>query len=414
MNDISIQKTFNVTNIRSHFPILQTQVYKHPLVYFDNAATSQKPQSVIDAITDYYQNYNANIHRGVHYLSQKASQAYDDVRIKTQQFIGAAQASEIVFVRGTTEAINLIAATYGRQQLKPGDEILISYMEHHSNIVPWQILAQQTGAVLKVIPVNQKGELDLIAIDALCTSKTKIVSIAYVSNALGTINPVQQIIDKAHKVGAVVCIDGAQAVSHFDVDVQQLNCDFFAFSAHKMLGPTGIGVLYGKHKLLTKMPPYMGGGDMIQSVSFEKTTYNEVPYKFEAGTPHVAGVIGLGAALDYWQQINRQQAAQYEAGLLTYCTQQLQQLSQVKIIGTAAHKCSVCSFVIEGINNLDAGMFLDTQGIAVRTGQHCTEPLMRAMGVQGTIRASFFFYNTMHEVDRLIEGVKQCIALLSK
>ncbi|HQV00385.1 MAG TPA: cysteine desulfurase, partial [Bacteroidia bacterium] len=354
------------------------------------------------------------IHRGVHYLSQIASQAYDDVRIKTQKFLGAAQASEIVFVRGTTEAVNLVAATYGRQQLKAGDEILISHMEHHSNIVPWQILAQQTGAVLKVIPINKNGELDMQAFYVLCTAKTKIVSVTYVSNALGTINPVKEIIDNAHKQGAVVLIDGAQAVSHFDLDVQELNCDFFACSAHKMLGPTGIGVLYGKHHLLTQMPPYMGGGDMIQSVSFNGTTYNEVPYKFEAGTPHIEGVIAWGAALDYWQTINRAQAMQHEQSLLNYCTNQLQQIKRVKIIGTAANKCSVCSFVIEGVSNFDAGMFLDTMGIAVRTGQHCTEPLMDALGVKGTIRASFFFYNTIAEVDKLIAAVKKCIDVLAK
>lgn len=403
---------FNVEEVRKDFPILTQKVYGHPLVYLDNAATSQKPQVVIDALTKYYSEYNANIHRGVHYLSQKASQAYDDVRVKTQKFINANSEKEIVFVRGTTEAINLVASTYGRKNIHAGDEIIISAMEHHSNIVPWQMLCEEKKAVLKVIPMNDAGQLLIDEFEKLYSLKTKFISLVYVSNSLGTINPVKEIIAKAHEKNIPVMLDGAQAVSHFPVDVQDLDCDFFAFSGHKMLGPTGIGVLFGKINLLENMPPYMGGGDMISSVSFEKTTYNEVPHKFEAGTPHVEGVIALGAAIDYWNSLNRDEVIAHEDALLKYCAEQLSQIPEVKFIGTAKEKTGVCAFILEGINALDAGMFLDTLGIAVRTGHHCTEPVMMRLNIPGTIRASFFFYNTFEEVDKLVDGVKKAVKLL--
>ena len=413
--------TFDFNKIRNDFPILSQKVYGKPLVYFDNAATSQKPQQVIECITKYYNEYNANIHRGVHYLSQKASQAYDDVRVKTQQFINAASEKEIIFVRGTTEGINLVASTYGRKNIQAGDEIIISAMEHHSNIVPWQMLCEEKNAVLKVIPMNDAGELSIDEFEKLLSPKTKFISLVYVSNSLGTINPVKEIISLVRKHSlslgegrgkAVILLDGAQAISHFPIDVQDLDCDFFAFSGHKMLGPTGIGVLYGKMNLLEDMPPYMGGGDMISSVSFEKTTYNEVPYKFEAGTPHVEGVIALGAAMDYFNALDRNAAMLHEEALLKYCTEQLSIIQEVKFIGTAREKTGVCAFILQGINALDAGMFLDTLGIAVRTGHHCTEPVMTRFNIPGTIRASFFFYNTIEEVDRFVDGVKKAVALL--
>ncbi|MEO8146437.1 MAG: cysteine desulfurase [Bacteroidia bacterium] len=404
--------TFDINKIRNDFPILSQKVYGKQLVYFDNAATSQKPKQVIDCISKYYSEYNANIHRGVHYLSQKASQAYDDVRVKTQKFINANSEKEIVFVRGTTEAINLVASTYGRKNIHAGDEIIISAMEHHSNIVPWQMLCEEKKAVLKVIPMNDAGQLLIDEFEKLYSLKTKFISLVYVSNSLGTINPVKEIIAKAHEKNIPVMLDGAQAVSHFPVDVQDLDCDFFAFSGHKMLGPTGIGVLFGKINLLENMPPYMGGGDMISSVSFEKTTYNEVPHKFEAGTPHVEGVIALGAAIDYWNSLNRDEVIAHEDALLKYCAEQLSQIPEVKFIGTAKEKTGVCAFILEGINALDAGMFLDTLGIAVRTGHHCTEPVMMRLNIPGTIRASFFFYNTFEEVDKLVDGVKKAVKLL--
>ncbi len=413
--------TFDVNQIRNDFPILSQKVYGKPLVYFDNAATSQKPQVVIDCISKYYSEYNANIHRGVHFLSQKASQAYDDVRKKVHEFIGSKIEQEIIFVRGTTEAINLVASTYGRKNIQAGDEIIISTMEHHSNIVPWQMLCEEKNAILKVIPINDAGELLMDEFIKLLSPKTKFISLVYVSNSLGTINPVKEIISLVRKHslsfgegrGEVkILLDGAQAISHFPIDVQDLDCDFFAFSGHKMLGPTGIGVLYGKLNLLEDMPPYMGGGDMISSVSFEKTTYNEVPYKFEAGTPHIEGVIALGAAIDYYNTMDRSAAIAHEDALLKYCTEQLSKIDEVKLIGTAKEKAGVCAFILEGINALDAGMFLDTLGIAVRTGHHCTEPVMTRFNIPGTIRASFFFYNTFEEVDSLVDGVKKAVALL--
>lgn len=405
-------RVFDVMKIRRDFPILSTLVYGKPLVYFDNAATSQKPRQVIDAITEYYTSYNANIHRGVHALSQKASQAYDEVRGKVQRFINAGDEREIIFTSGTTASINLVSSTYGRKFLNPGDEILISSMEHHSNLVPWQMLCMEKECVLKVIPMTDSGELIMEEFDRLLTPKVKLISIVHTSNSLGTINPVKEMIAKAKRFNIPVLVDGAQAVVHEPVDVRDLGCDFFAFSGHKMLGPTGVGVLYGRMELLEAMPPWQGGGDMIRSVSLVKTEYNEVPYKFEAGTPNVADVIGLGAAIDYMNQLDRSGASMHEERLLQYATEQLRAIDGVKIIGSAAHKTGVLSFIIDGVNAMDAGMYLDTLGVAVRTGHHCTEPVMDRMGVAGTIRASFLFYNTTEEVNKLIEGVKGAIRLL--
>ncbi|MBL7923656.1 MAG: cysteine desulfurase [Bacteroidia bacterium] len=403
---------FNVNEIRKDFPILSVKAYGKPLVYFDNAATSQKPQPVIDSLVDYYTNYNANIHRGVHFLSQKASSAFDEVREKARAFIHAASEREIIFVRGTTEAINLVASTYGRKHLEKGDEILISAMEHHSNIIPWQMLCGEKGAVLKVIPMNDRGELMLDKVEALLSEKTKLVSLVHVSNSLGTINPVKEVIALAHAKGIPVLVDGAQSTAHGEVDVQDLDADFFAFSAHKILGPTGVGCLYGKLHLLEDMPPYQGGGEMIQTVSFDRTTYNEVPYKFEAGTPNIADVIALGAAFDYWSRLDRKAAGAWEQELLTRATTLVSGIPGVRLIGTAAQKAGVLSFVIEGVNALDAGMYLDTKGIAVRTGHHCTEPVMLRFGIPGTLRASFMFYNTMDEVDLLAENLRNAIRFL--
>ncbi len=403
---------FDVQTLRKDFPILSQKVYGKPLIYLDNAATSQKPQFVIDSLVKYYTEYNANIHRGVHHLSQKASVAYDDVRTKVQQFINAESDKEIVFVRGTTEGINLVAATFGRMNVKAGDEVIISTMEHHSNIVPWQMLCEESGATLKVIPINEQGEIIFEEYEKLLNERTKLVSITYISNSLGTINPIKRIIEKAHQHGVPVLVDAAQAVSHFKVDVAALDCDFLVFSSHKMYGPTGTGVLYGKMKHLEAMPPYQGGGDMIKSVSFVKTTYNEIPFKFEAGTPNVADVIAFGAAIDYLNSLNHYGIEIHEKKLLDYATEQLSAIEGLKIIGTAKEKAGVISFVLEGINAMDAGMYLDTLGIAVRTGQHCTEPVMDFFNIPGTIRASFLFYNTLEEIDFLAEGIKKAIRLL--
>jgi cysteine desulfurase/selenocysteine lyase len=403
---------FNINKIRSEFPILSEKAYGKPLVYFDNAASSQKPKVVIDALVDYYSSYNANIHRGVHFLSQKASAAFDAVREKVKTFINAPSEREIIFVRGTTEAINLVASTYGRKNIGQGDEILISAMEHHSNIVPWQMLCEEKGAVLKVIPMNEKGELMMNELPALLTEKTKFVSVVHISNSLGTINPVKEIIRQAHAKGIPVLVDGAQSTAHEIIDVQDLDADFFTFSGHKILGPTGVGCLYGKLHLLEAMPPYHGGGEMISSVSFEKTTYNEVPFKFEAGTPNIADVIALGTAIDYWNQLDRQAVSAWEKELLNYATKLISEIPAVRLIGTAENKASVVSFVIEGVNALDAGMFLDTKGIAVRTGHHCTEPVMQFFKIPGTLRASFMFYNTKEEIDSLVENLTKAIALL--
>lgn len=404
---------FDVQQIRNEFPILKEQPYGKPLVYFDNAASSQKPQAVIDALVNYYSHENANIHRGVHYLSQKASAAFDAVRGKVREFINAADEREIVFVRGTTEAINLVASSFGKSQLKKGDEVLISAMEHHSNIVPWQMICEEKGAVLKVIPMNEAGEIILEEVDELLTEKTRIVSIVHISNSLGTINPVKEIIRKAHAKGIPVLVDGAQSTAHTAIDVQDLDADFFAFSGHKILGPTGVGCLYGKFHLLEAMPPYQGGGEMIHTVSFQQTTYNEVPFKFEAGTPNIADVIALGAAIDYWNSIDRKGAEAWEQELLSYATALLREIPGVRLIGTAAQKASVISFVVEGVNALDAGMYLDTKGVAVRTGHHCTEPVMNFFNVPGTIRASFMFYNTREEVEQLAQHLRKAISFLN-
>ena len=409
---ITDASTFDPQLVRKNFPVLSEKVYGKPLAYFDNAATSQKPEVVINKLSEYYSQYNANIHRGVHFLSQKASNAFDEVRVKVKRFINSDSEREIIFTRGTTESINLVASSFGRKFIGAGDEVLISAMEHHSNIVPWQLLCEEKGAKLKVIPMNDQGELILDEFIKLINPKTKFISVVHTSNSLGTINPVKEIIRIAHEKNIPVLVDGAQAVAHTIVDVQDLDCDFFAFSGHKMFGPTGVGCLYGKMKWLDQMPPYQGGGEMIHSVSFEKTTYNEVPFKFEAGTPNIADVIGLGAAIDYLGALNRNDAEKYEHDLMLYATEKLSAIEHVKLIGTAKNKASVVSFIIEGVNALDAGMYLDTLGIAVRTGHHCTEPVMSRLGIPGTIRASFMFYNTFEEIDRLADGIKKAIKLL--
>jgi len=397
--------TLDVENIRQDFPILHQEVNGNPLVYLDNAATSQKPRQVIEALDKYYQEDNANIHRGVHTLSERATIDYEQAREKVRSFINANSEKEIIFVRGATEGINLIAQSYGRNKLKAGDEIIISEMEHHSNIVPWQLLCEQTGAILKIIPINDSGELILEEFDKLLNSKTKIVSVVHISNALGTINPIQTIIDRAHEHNAVVIIDGAQATPHTAVDVQALDCDFYVFSGHKLFAPTGVGVLYGKAHLLEAMPPWQGGGDMIKMVSFEKTLYNDLPYKFEAGTPHIAGVIGLGAAIDYVSATGLEAIAAHEHELLEYATEKILEVKGLRLIGTAQQKTSILSFVIDSIHPHDIGTILDHEGIAIRTGHHCAMPVMTHFNVPATARASFAFYNTFEEVDRLIQAL---------
>lgn len=406
-------RKFDVASVRIDFPILNEKPYGKSLVYFDNAATSQKPKVVIDSLVNYYTKYNANVHRGIHYLSQKASDAFDEVRFKVKDFLNASSEKEIIFTRGTTESINLVASTYGRANVNQGDEVIVSAMEHHSNIVPWQLLCIEKGATLRVIPMNDNGELLLDEFANMLSHKTKIVSVVHTSNSLGTINPIKEIVKLAHAKNIPVLVDGAQAVAHGGVDVQDLDCDFFAFSGHKMLGPTGIGGLYGKFELLENMPPYQGGGEMIKSVSFERTTFNDVPYKFEAGTPNIADTIALGYAIDYWNTMDRVAATQHELELLKYCSDQLSAMPAVRLIGTAKNKASVVSFVLDGINAMDAGMYLDTKGIAVRTGQHCTEPVMTRFGIPGTLRASFMFYNTFDEVDLLIQHTKNAISFLN-
>ena len=396
---------FEVEKIRADFPILQQTVYGKPLVYLDNAATSQKPASVIEATTRYYSADNSNIHRGVLLLSERATREYEEARAKAQSFINAAHSKEIIFVRGTTEAINLVMSSYGRANVGAGDEVLITAMEHHSNIVPWQMLCEQKGARLRVAPINDDGELILDEFEKLLNEKTKIVSVVHISNALGTINPVQRIVEMAHRRGAPVLIDGAQAAPHTSIDVQALDCDFYAFSGHKVFGPTGIGVLYGKAALLEAMPPYQGGGDMIASVTFEKTTYNVLPYKFEAGTPNIAGTIGLGAAIDYVNEIGLERIAHYEQGLLEYGTAELSKIPGLRLIGTAKEKAGVLSFVLEGIHPHDVGTILDREGIAIRTGHHCAMPVMERFKIPATSRASLAFYNTIEEIDALVAGI---------
>ncbi len=401
--------SFDVEEVRKNFPILAQQINGRPLVYLDNAATTQKPRAVIEAIRGYYEMDNSNVHRGVHALSVRATEAYEGARRTVQRFIHAAHPEEIVFVRGTTEAINLVAQSYGRSRLSAGDEILISAMEHHSNIVPWQILCEQTGASLRVAPINDAGELLIDEYEKLLGPRTKLVSIGYVSNALGTVNPIREIIASAHRHGIPVLVDGAQAVAHMSVDVNALDCDFFAFSGHKMFGPTGIGVLYAKRALLEHMPPYQGGGDMISSVSFEKTTYNTLPYRFEAGTPDVAGVVGLGAAVQYLQGLGLERISAYEADLLGYATESLAAIPQVRLIGTARHKASVVSFIVEGVHAHDVGTVLDCEGIAVRSGHHCAQPVMQRFGLPATARASLACYNTRSEIDALAAGVRKVV-----
>lgn len=409
----AIQKSLDVYGIRQQFPILTREVKGKPLVYFDNAATSQKPQAVIDALINYYTTYNANIHRGIHTLAEEATTAFEATRDAVQQFIHAASREEIIFTRGTTEGINLVAYTWGRQNIKAGDEIIISTMEHHSNIVPWQILCEEKGAVLKIIPITDEGELLIDEYKKLLSPKTKLVSVVHVSNALGTINPVKQIIDAAHEAGAMVLIDGAQSTVHLDINVQQMDCDFFVFSAHKLYGPTGVGVLYGKEHLLETMPVFHGGGEMIKEVTFEKTIYNDLPYKYEGGTPNIADVIAFKAALGFINQTGKENIQEHEEELLLYATKQFQQIPGLKIIGTAKEKISVISFIIDNFHPQDIGILLDNSGIAVRTGHHCTQPLMNRFGITGTVRASFAVYNTKEEIDELIAGVQKTIKMLS-
>jgi len=403
----------NIEQIREQFPVLHQQVNGKPLVYFDNAATSQKPLSVINALVDYYKGYNANIHRGIHTLAEKATKAFEETRHAAKTFINATSEQEIIFVRGVTEAINLVTSTYGRAFIKAGDEIIISGLEHHSNIVPWQMLCEEKQAVLKIIPVLENGELDLEAYKRLLSNKTKMVSVNHASNSLGTINPIKEIIEAAHNVGAVVLIDGAQAGAHLEIDVQELNCDFYCLSAHKMYGPTGAGILYGKKELLEKMPPYQGGGEMIKEVTFEKTTYNDLPYKFEAGTPNIADVVALNFAIQFINQLGKENMAAYEHELLTYATEKVSALKGVKLIGTSKNKVSVLSFTVDGIHPFDIGQMLDARGVAVRTGHHCTQPLMDHFGIEGTVRASFAVYNTKSEIDSLVEGLDRIINFMS-
>lgn len=402
----------NIASIRNDFPILNEVVNGKPLVYFDNAATTQKPRLVLDALSGYYEHYNANIHRGIHHLAEKATSAFEQSRKRLQAFLNAAHSEEIIFTYGTTDGINLVASAYGRKFLTEGDEVIISTMEHHSNIVPWQMLCEEKGCILKVIPINDEGELLMDEYEKLLTERTKFVSVVHVSNALGTINPIKEIIAKAHAVGAKVLIDGAQASSHIEIDVQELDCDFYSLSLHKIYGPTGMGILYGKRDLLNAMPPYRGGGEMIKEVTFEKTTYNELPYKFEAGTPNIADVVAAKFALDYVDSLGKANISAYEHELLAYATEAVKEIDGLRIIGRAKEKVSVLSFVIEGIHHQDIGVLLDQQGIAVRTGHHCTQPLMNRFNITGTSRASFAVYNTTQEIDRLIQGLHKVKRML--
>jgi cysteine desulfurase/selenocysteine lyase len=396
---------FDVAKVRADFPILSDLVHGRPLVYLDSANTSQKPLAVIAATDDFYRHANANIHRATHLLSERATALYEGARAKAARFVNAADAHEIVLTKGTTDGINLVAQSYGRPLLKPGDEIVLSWLEHHSNIVPWQLLAEQTGAALKVVPITDDGEIDQKAYATLLSSRTRIVAISHVSNALGTINPVKDMIAQAHAAGAVVLVDGAQAAPHLAIDVQDLGCDFYVLSSHKMFGPTGVGVLYGRKRLLEAMPPYQGGGDMIASVTFEKTQYNQVPYKFEAGTPNIAGVAGFGAAIDYLAAIDRAAALAHEDDVLAYATALVREIPGVRIIGEAREKTGVLSFVMDGAHPHDAGTILDRMGIAVRTGQHCAQPVMDRFCIPATIRASLAIYNTREDIDALVIGL---------
>lgn len=404
-------KPFNVREIREEFPALRQQVYGKNLIYFDNGATSQKPKLVLDAINLFYSKENANIHRGVHYLSQRATTDYEAARQRIQRYLGARKSEEIIFTKGTTDSINLVAFSFG-STLSAGDEILISAMEHHSNIVPWQMLCERQGCVLKVAPINQRGELIMDEFDKLLSKKTKLVAITHISNTLGTVNPVKEIIQKAHAVGAKVLIDGAQSIQHMRINVKELDCDFYVFSSHKVFGPTGIGVLYGKEEILDRMPPYQGGGDMIARVTFERTTYNELPFKFEAGTPHIAGGICLGKAFEFLESVDMEAAERHERELAKYAEDMLDTFEGLQIIGEAKNKTSVVSFSLKGIHPFDIGTLLDKQGIAVRTGHHCTQPLMDFYGIPGTVRASFAFYNTKQEIDTFVEAVERSLSML--
>ena len=402
-------QAFDIEKIRKEFPVLHQQVNGRNLVYFDNAATNQKPKRVIDALVDYYTGYNANIHRGIHTLAEKATRAYEQTRETARGFINAASPEQIIFTRGVTEGINLVAATYGRAFVKEGDEIIVSTLEHHSNIVPWQFVCEANKAKLKVIPVSRTGELDLEVFKQHLSSRTRLVAVNHASNSLGTINPVKEIIRLAHDAGAVVLIDGAQAGAHLPLDVQDLDCDFYCLSSHKMYGPTGAGILYGKRELLEKMPPYHGGGEMIKEVTFEKTTYNDLPYKFEAGTPNIADVIAYRHAMEFILETGREQIAAHEQALLQYATERISQLKAVSLVGTAPEKVAVVAFTVKGIHHFDIGQMLDARGIAVRTGHHCTQPLMECYGIEGTVRASFAVYNTKREIDQLVEGLERII-----
>ncbi len=408
----SLKDKFSVEKVRADFPILSRKINGKPLVYLDNGATSQKPQSVIDAITKYYTSENANIHRGVHTLSQEATFAYEGVRIKMQKFLNATHKEEIIFTKGTTDGINLIASSFGRHHIQKDDEVIITEMEHHSNIVPWQMICDEKGAHLKVAPINDNGELILDELEKLINSKTKLIALVHISNTLGTINPIKEITKLAHSKGVPVLVDGAQQVAHGAPDVTDLDVDFYVFGLHKMYGPTGIGVLYGKKELLESLPPYQGGGDMIKTVTFEKTTYNELPHKFEAGTPNIADGIASGAALDYINKLDWESISEHEKELLDYASAQLKTIEGLRIIGEAKQKASVISFVVSNIHAYDIGVIVDKMGIAVRTGHHCTQPLMERFGILGTVRASFAFYNTMEEVDSLVEAVKKAVNML--
>ncbi|MDQ3394236.1 MAG: cysteine desulfurase [Bacteroidota bacterium] len=402
----------NVENVRKDFPILHQEVNGRPLIYFDNAATTQKPQVVIDAVSNYYEGYNANIHRGVHTLAEKATAAFEATRKTAQEFINAAEVEEIIFTKGVTEGINLVASSYGRKFLKLGDEVIISSMEHHSNIVPWQLICEEKGAELKVIPINDAGEIIFHEYEKLLSPKTKIVSIVHVSNSLGTINPVKNIVDAAHQYGAVVLLDGAQAVSHLEIDVQALDCDFYVFSGHKLYGPTGTGILYAKRALLEAMPPYQGGGEMIKEVTFKKSTYNELPYKFEAGTPNIGDIAALKYAMDYVSNLGKAKIAAHENELLEHANTLLSVIPGFKPVGTAKEKISVVSFLLNKVHPFDIGMMLDARGIAIRTGHHCTQPLMELYKIEGTARASFSVYNTKQEIESLVVGVERIAKMM--
>jgi len=408
----TIEDNLDVYAIRRQFPVLNREVKGRPLIYFDNAATSQKPKRVIDALVHYYTDYNANIHRGIHTLAEEATAAFEATRNAVQQFIHAANREEIIFTRGTTEGINLVAYTWGRQNIKAGDEIIISAMEHHSNIVPWQVLCEEKKAALKIIPVSDNGELLIDEFEKLLNPRTRLVSIVHVSNALGTVNPVKQIIDAAHQSGALVLVDGAQSTVHLDINVQKMDCDFFVFSSHKLYGPTGVGVLYGKKHLLEAMPVFQGGGEMIKEVTFEKTTYNELPYKYEAGTPNIADTIAFSAALDFINQTGKEKIRKHEHELLVHATNQLEQIPGLKIIGRAKEKTSLISFIVDKTHPQDIGILLDNKGIAVRTGHHCAQPLMQRYGIPGTVRASFAAYNTVEEIDELAASLRKAMKIL--